>query len=219
VPLCQADVRNRARAVRILRLSLRAQPCDTFPVGNKRQPGTPRIDLEEVRRLARELASRRDSAYNEVQEEVELMKAFLRERAAAIARREHQLAEIERRTGGNGLAEELAAARRAAADADAERRLATAERERLDEREQQIRAVEKELASVRIELEQQRTPPQRRPASSARQRELDAREAALDEREAALEAREAALRGDTMSMPSPLGFADGLAALAHPDLS
>jgi chromosome segregation ATPase len=185
-------------------------------VGNKRQQGTPRLDFEEVRRLARDLASRRDSAYAEIQGEVELMKASLRERATAIAQREHRLAELEHQTGANGLTEELAAARRAVAKADAERRLATAEREHLDEREQQIRAVEKELASKRMELELQRTPPPRRPAASARQKELDAREAELDEREALLDAREAALRGDTMSMPS-LGFADGLAALAHPD--
>jgi hypothetical protein len=186
-------------------------------VGNKGRQGTSRLDLEEVRRLARELASRRDSAYAEVQGEVELMKAALRERAAAIAQRERRLAELEHKVGANGLAEELAAARRSAAEADAEHRLAAAERDRLEEREQRIRAVEKELAALRIELERQQVPPQRRPAASARQKELDAREAALDAREAALEAREAALRGDTMSMPSPLGFADGLAALAHPD--
>jgi hypothetical protein len=210
VSACQAKVRNGPRAVKVLRLSLRARPCDTFPVGNKKRQGTSRPDLEEIRRLARELASRRDSVYAEMQGEVELMKATLRERAAAIAQREHRLAELEHQMGANGLAEELAAARRAAADAEAERRLAIAERERLDEREQRIRAVEKELAALRIELEQQRAAPPRPPSASARQKELDTREAKLD-------AREAALRGDTMSMASPLGFADGLAALAHPD--
>ena len=74
----------------------------------------------------------------------------------------------------------------------------------------------KSYTALRIELGQ-KPPPVRRATASARQKELDAREAALDEREAALEAREAALRGDTMSMPSPLGFADGLAALTRPD--
>jgi hypothetical protein len=171
-------------------------------VGNKRSQGTSRLDLEEVRRLARELAARRDSAYAEMKGEVELMKASLRERAAAIAQRESRLAELEHQAGSGGLAAELAAARRAVADAEAERRLAAAERDRLEEREQRIRAVEKELAALRMELEQQRTP-SRRPAASARQKEL--------------EAREAAFRGDTMSMASPLGFADGLAALAHPE--
>jgi len=174
---------------------------------DKRRPEPARLDLEEVRRLARELASRRDSAYAEMQGEVEQMKASLRGRAAAIAQRERRLAELAHRVGVNGLAEELAAAERAAAEAEAERRLAVAERERLDEREQQIRAVEKELAALRIELGQKPLPA-RRPTASARQKELDAREAALDEREAALDAREAALRGDTMSMPSRLGFAD-----------
>src|SRR6202030_1982829 len=98
---------------------------------DKQRPGPGRLDLEEIRRLARELASRRDSAYAEMQGEVEQMKASLRERAAAIAQREHRLAELEHRVDATGLAEELAAAQRAAAEAEAERRLAAAERERL----------------------------------------------------------------------------------------
>jgi chromosome segregation ATPase len=174
------------------------------------------MEIQEVRRLARELASRRDAAYAEVRDEVESMKAELRQRAAAIAERERHLTELERRVDANGLAEELAAARRTVAEAEAERALAAAERERLDEREQQIRRVEKELAARRMDLEHEQRAPARRPAASTRQRELDAREAELDEREAALDLREAALRGDTMSMPA-LGFAEGLAALAHPD--
>jgi hypothetical protein len=173
------------------------------------------MEIQEVRRLARELASRRETAYAEVRDEVEAMKAELRHRAAAIAERELHLAERERRAGSDGLADERAVARRAVTEAEAERALASAERDRLDEREQQIRRVEKELAARRMELEHERAPA-RRPPASARQRELDEREAALDEREAALELREAALRGDTMSMPA-LGFADGLAALSHPD--
>jgi len=183
---------------------------------DKKRKAASRLDLEEVRRLARELAARRDAAHAEIQGEVEAMKASLRERAAAIAARERRLAELEHDAGADGLAQELAAARRAVAEAEAERRLAAAERDRLDEREQRIRTVEKELAALRMELERER-PHGRRPAASARQKELDAREAALDEREAALDAREAALRGDTMSMGSQHGFADGLAALAHPD--
>jgi len=119
---------------------------------DKRRQGTLRVDVDELRRLARELAARRDSVYAEMQGEVELMKASLRERAAAIAERERKLAELEQRVGANGLAEELAAARRAAAEAEAEKALAAAERERLDEREQQIRTVEKELAAARREL-------------------------------------------------------------------
>jgi hypothetical protein len=186
---------------------------------DKRRQSSFRLDLDELRRLARDLASRRDSGHAEAQDEIEAMKASLRERAEAIAARERQLAELEHRAGADGLSAELEAAQRVTAEAEAERSLAAAEREHLDEREQQIRTVEKELAARRMQLEAIRSAaaPARRPAASARQRELDAREAALDEREAALEEREAALRGDTMSMPSPLGFAEGLAALARPE--
>jgi hypothetical protein len=175
-----------------------------------------RPDLEQLRELARELAMRREAAFAEVQGEVETMLAWLRERAGAVAERERELAELSNRLGENGLAEELAAARRTAAAAEAERSLAAAERERLDEREAQIHAVEKELAALRVELEQTRASG-RRPAASARQRELDAREAALDVREAALDERERMLRGDTLSFPAPLSFTEGLAELAHTD--
>lgn len=185
---------------------------------DKAKRGGYRLDLEEARRLARELAARRESIYADAHDEVETMKAELRRRAEAIAERERRLTELEGRLGRNGLAEELAAAKRAVEEAESERRLAAAERERLDEREQQIRTVEKELAARRRELDRapaSRLP--RRPTASVRQRELDDREAALDEREAALDEREAILRGDTMSMS--LGLADGLAVLAHPDAS
>jgi chromosome segregation ATPase len=173
-----------------------------------------RLDLGQLRELARELASRRETAYAEVQAELETMKAWLRERAAAVAERERELAELSSRLGGNGLAEELAAAQRKAAAAEAEWSLAVAERERLDEREARIHEVEKELAALRIALEQKGAQT-RRPPASARQRELDEREAALNEREAALDNRERMLRGDTMSFPTPLSFDDGLAGLAH----
>ncbi|MGZ4335027.1 MAG: hypothetical protein ACXVRJ_12265 [Gaiellaceae bacterium] len=174
------------------------------------------MDIERLQELARDVAARRDFAFAEAQTEIEAMKAWLRERARAVAERERQLAELSNRLGADGLEEELAAARRMAAAAEAEWRLAAAERERLDEREAQIHAVEKELAAVRVELEQKRTSA-RRPAASTRQRELDAREAALEEREAALEERERVLLGDTMSFPAPMSFTDGLAALAQND--
>jgi chromosome segregation ATPase len=170
-----------------------------------------RLDLEELRRLARDLASRREHAYAEMQGEVEMMKASLRERAAAIAERERELTDLEQRLSEHGLAAEIAKTQRLAAEAEAERSLAAAERDRLDEREQQIRRVERELAALRVELAER--PPARRPPATVRQKELDAREAALDEREAALEARLRAIGGDTME----LSFSDGLAALAQPD--
>lgn len=174
----------------------------------------PQLSLADVRRLARELAARREAAFDEVRGEVELLKASLRERAAAVAERERELADLQARLDANGLAAEIANAQRLARQAEVERRLAEAERARLDEREQQIREVEKELAALRIELEHQRQA--KRPSASARQKELDEREAALDAREAALATRERVLAGDTMSMPAPPSFNDGLAALARP---
>lgn len=179
---------------------------------DKRRQGGIRLDLDELRRLARDLAARRETAYDDMRGEVEMLKAQLRERAAAVAERDRELLALEQRLNEHGIAAELAEAKRAAAEAEAERLLAQAERERLEEREQQIHAVEKELATLRLELERQRAP-HRRPPASARQRELDAREAALDAREAELDEREATLRGDTMA----LSFSDGLAALADPD--
>jgi chromosome segregation ATPase len=172
---------------------------------DKRRQGGLRLDLDELRRLAGDLASRRESAYDEMRGEVEMLKAQLRERAAAVAERERELLALEQRLNEHGVAAELAEAKRLAAEAEAERLLAHAERERLEEREQQIHAVEKELAALRIDLEQE---PQ-----AARRKELDAREAALDAREAEIEEREAALRGDTMAM----SFGDGIATLADPD--
>lgn len=124
--------------------------------------GRRRADLEELRRVARDLAARRESVYAEVRGELDAMKAELRRRAEAIAERERELAELELRLGTNGLAEELAAAKRAAAEAEAERRLAAAERERLEEREQRIRAVERELAARRRELDEREAAPQMR---------------------------------------------------------
>lgn len=120
--------------------------------------------LEHVRRLARELAERRDAAYAEVQAEVASMKAELRERAAAIVERERELT-------ANGAPGDLAKAQELMRRAEAELKLAEAERSRLEEREQRVRAVEKELAALRIELAQKQPS---RPAASSRERELEA---------------------------------------------
>src|SRR5262249_40455456 len=154
-------------------------------------------------------ADRRESAYAEVQAEVESMKAALRERAAAIAERELQLAT------GSGTPSNLAGAQELMRRAEAGLKLAEAERARLEEREQRSRAVgeererrigggEKERAARRIELTQGRP----RPTVSTQERELDAREAALA-------AREAALAGGRVILPPAPSFADGLAALAR----
>jgi uncharacterized protein YydD (DUF2326 family) len=107
------------------------------------------LQLEHVRRLARELAERRDSAYADVQAEVESLKAELRERAAAIAERERELTT-------NGPAGDLAKAQELMRRAEAELKLAEAERSRLEKREERVRAVEKELAALRVELTQKR---------------------------------------------------------------
>jgi chromosome segregation ATPase len=179
-------------------------------MGKRRQAGI-RLDEEELRRLARDLAARRDAAYAEMRGEVDALKAELAERARAVAERARELDALERRLNEGGVADELAAARRARADAEQERLLAQAERERLEERERQIHAVERELAALRVELSGEPAAP--RPTAPGRQKELDEREAALDAREAELDARERALRGDTMAMT----FSDGLAALAQPD--
>ncbi len=93
------------------------------------------MDSMETRRLTRE------QAWADAQAEIEAMKAELRARAEAVVRGEHDLQEA------------LAEARRLVTEAASEKALAAAERERLDEREQRIRAVEKELAAQRMELE------------------------------------------------------------------
>jgi len=113
--------------------------------------------LEHVRRLARELAARRDSAYAEVQAEVAALKAELRERAAAIAERERELTT-------DGPPGDLAKAQELMRRAEAELKLAEAERSRLEEREQRVRAVEKELAALRVELTQKQPSPPPVPA-------------------------------------------------------
>lgn len=128
---------------------------------------------------------------------VEEMKRELRERAQAVAARERELDELRARLQrqvaeaeplawprpGNPEADErerrieqqqreaaqmLAAAQRKQQEAAAELALAQAERERLDERERDIRKVERELAGLRVLLEQERSrlggPPEPKPA-------------------------------------------------------
>jgi uncharacterized protein YydD (DUF2326 family) len=107
--------------------------------------------LEHVRRLARELAERRDSAYADVQAELASLKGELRERAAAIAERERDLTT-------NGTPGDLAQAQELMHRAEAELKLAEAERSRLEEREQRVREVEKELAALRLELTKKQQP-------------------------------------------------------------
>lgn len=111
----------------------------------------------ELLRLARELGAARDTAREPVAVELEPLKQALREAIETVARFRRGLGELRR-----GLEDEIAATR-------AERELAVAEREHLDERERTIHDVEKELAGLRVALDEQR-------------RQLGARERALDDR-------------------------------------
>lgn len=96
--------------------------------------------------------------YEEALAEVEEMKRALAERARRVADLEQRLMRQAEHGGGSrpvgGPVESDLA--RAVAAAEAEKALAQAEREKLDERERSIRAVERELAGLRVELEQER---------------------------------------------------------------
>jgi chromosome segregation ATPase len=113
--------------------------------------------------------------YEQALAEVEEMKRTLREHAQRVAAREKELEELRldvagrqgRRRGaasatpaGPDRSQELA---RAIAEAEKRERqavqelaLAKAERERLDEREQEIRKVERELAGLRMHLKEEK---------------------------------------------------------------
>ncbi len=109
--------------------------------------------------------------YEEALAEVEEMKRTLAERARHVAELEEQLMwQVE-----EGASKSLTSPRpatpeptesdlaRAVKAAEAEKALAQAERQQLDERERNIRKVERELAGLRVQLEKER----RRRASSA----------------------------------------------------
>lgn len=97
--------------------------------------------------------------YEEALLEVEEMKRALAERARRVGELEQRLMRQAEHGGGSGWApggpdsSDLA---RAVAAAEAEKALAQAEREKLDERERSIRKVERELAGLRIQLEEER---------------------------------------------------------------
>jgi hypothetical protein len=100
--------------------------------------------------------------YEEALAEVEEMKRTLRERAQFIAELEQRLMR-QAEHGGGGSARRRPRApvagpdesdlARAVAAAEAEKALAQAEREKLDERERTIRKVERELAGQRMRLQ------------------------------------------------------------------
>ena len=114
--------------------------------------------------------------------EVEEMKRTLREHAQRVAARERELEQLRLEVAGrqgrrratapgpapgpdrsDELARKIAEAEKREREAVQELALAKAERERLDEREQEIRKVERELAGQRMQLKEQ----QARRAASA----------------------------------------------------
>lgn len=102
-------------------------------------------ERRELLRLARELGAARDAAHEPPTVELEPLKRALREAAEAVAAHGRELAELRGR-----LEAELAATQ-------AERELAAAEREKLEERERAIHTVERELAGIRVALDQERS--------------------------------------------------------------
>jgi hypothetical protein len=101
--------------------------------------------------------------YEQALAEVEEMKQALAERARHVAALEQQLMrQVEEGARENRRPPEPAAPEptesdlaRAVKAAEAEKALAQAERERLDERERNIRRVERELAGLRVQLEKE----------------------------------------------------------------
>jgi hypothetical protein len=99
--------------------------------------------------------------YEEALVEVEQMKRSLAERARRVGELEQRLMRQAEHGGGGGGRRAIGGPdesdlARAVAAAEAEKALAQAEREKLDERERTIRKVERELAGLRIQLEQER---------------------------------------------------------------
>src|SRR5690348_5502455 len=144
------------------------------------------LDREQLLRLARELAERRRAEQAAVGSELEQLKQALRERAEAIAARERELAELERKGGKPAprtpdvdmealVARERGALERAQALDARERELQTraaeldAEMEELARREQ---ALEAELERARAELQASQS---ERELASAEREQLERR--------------------------------------------
>jgi DNA repair exonuclease SbcCD ATPase subunit len=104
------------------------------------------LDREALLRLARELAERRHSEQEHAGAELERLKQSLRERAEAIAARERELAELEKRLG-QGKPRKRERPESASVDA-----LVARERAALD-RAQALEARERELRARAADLE------------------------------------------------------------------
>jgi hypothetical protein len=190
------------------------------------------LDRDALMRLARELATQRHAEQQQSRDELERLKESLRERAAAVAERERELALLQKRLEGgrvkkqqrqgpapdtealaareraalerlqavearereleahaaeleaeasavaereSALVAELAAAREELSRSEADRRLAAAERQRLEERLEEARRTERELVARRLELEQERA------SIAARERRVAAGTAAVSD--------------------------------------
>jgi chromosome segregation ATPase len=138
-------------------------PRSPRPAGAGDDTGTD-LDRAELLRLARELAERRQAGQTSTQTEVEQPKRALRERAEAIAARERELAELQRRleSGRPAVRARLddlrprRGERRESVDEDAlaARERAVLERTReLAERERAAEAREQAAAALAAELE------------------------------------------------------------------
>jgi len=137
------------------------------------------LDRAELLRLARELAERRQAGQTGAQTEVEQLKQTLRERAEAIAARERELAELQRRleSGRPSVRERLdglrpkRGERRATVDEEAlaaRERAALERAQALAEREREAEAREQAAAALAAELEAETA------RVAARERELAA---------------------------------------------
>lgn len=165
------------------------------------------LDRAELLRLARELAEKRHAGHAEASSELERLKQSLRERAEAIAARERELAELERRLDlgkpgkperkkqASGSTEAIVARERAALERA--HALETRERE-LEARAARLAAETARIAEREHELAARMAEAEARTTEAAAERELAVAERELlEERERATRAVEkelAALR-------------------------
>jgi DNA repair exonuclease SbcCD ATPase subunit len=153
------------------------------------------LDRAELLRLARELAETRHASREQASSELERLKQSLRERAEAIAARELELAELERRSGGDRTKKSAGGSTEAIA---ARERAALGRAQALEARERKLEAKATRLAADRArvaerehELTARLAEAEARTSEAAAERELaTAERKLLDERERATRAVE-----------------------------
>jgi uncharacterized protein (DUF3084 family) len=190
------------------------------------------LDREALLSLARELADRRRAQHRQTDDELEQLKQSLRERAAAVAARERELSELERRLGAKGGA----GAKHPAVDSDAlvaRERAALERAQALDARERELlaraaeleaesdelalreQALEAEFARVRAQLEESRS---ERELASAERAQLEARADEARRVEKDLAARRVELRQERELLDARAAELESRArTLAHRD--